>query len=583
MPEKTFRHLAFLVLVMVLGGCVSPAFSGEPQGVPPLKVVYFTPSDRSPAPDRQERLGRVMKNIQDFYRKGMEANGHGSKTFALEWETPEKLRLYDVKGRRKLTDYPKGTEWVVYDEVREVLKQKGIDIQSEYVLILGVWVDWNRGVAKEYGPYSGGGNIFSGFAFACEDKLIDADLLSSQEPGGYHYLIHGGQCSLGMYNTLYIGGIAHELGHAFGVPHDCQRDAETESHGISLMANGNHYYGKASRGEGRDAFLSAATAMRLSVSRAFDPDYAKYPHETIPWMIQDFDASFRDRKLNLTGKSVSDPVPQGIIVYNDNENAGGDYDAKTWVTIPAETGDFRFEIDELERVPYEMRLVAVFPGGVTDEISLHYSNTSGTPTVESIDMALARNEINAGLDLQDWDKVAGILESQIKKFPNNTILARKLKHLETVKNPPTAFEPDKVSSDENKVDLTYAKALEARVGWYEPSRGILRECGFLEVGGTFHESGIYAHPNSLHAFSLGKKWKEFSFEYGIQDGKPGTVVFVVRADGKAIFRSGTVKKGETHTKKLDVSNVDKLELITEDAGDGWANDWGLWLNPQLSR
>ena len=105
----------------------------------------------------------------------------------------------------------------------------------------------------------------------------------------------------------------------------------------------------------------------------------------------------------------------------------------------------------------------------------------------------------------------------------------------------------------------------------------------MEVGGTFFESGIYAHSDSLHVFSLGKQWKEFSFDYGLQDGKPGSVVFVVRADGNEIFRSRTVRAREVLSHKLDVSGVDRLELITENAGDGWANDWGLWLNPQLSR
>jgi len=95
MPKTTFCFLIFLVVLCH----VSPVLPEEPQGVPPLKVVYFTPSDRIPPPGRQERLGRVMRHIQEFYRKGMEANEHGPKTFALEWETPEKLRLYDVKGQ----------------------------------------------------------------------------------------------------------------------------------------------------------------------------------------------------------------------------------------------------------------------------------------------------------------------------------------------------------------------------------------------------------------------------------------------------------------------------------------------------
>jgi hypothetical protein len=577
--KNAFSFSVFLVSCFLLS---LPAQADEPKGVPPLKVVYFTPADRTPDPERQERVGRVMKHIQEFYRKGMEANGHGQKTFALEWETPEKLRLHDIKGERKLTDYPKGTEGVVYNEVGRTLREKGIDIRNEHVLILGAWIDWNGNVATEYGPYAGAGDHSSGVAFACVDKLVDADLLSSKEPGGYHYMMPGGHCSLGMYNTLYIGGIAHELGHAFGVPHDSQRDAEKDTHGISLMGIGNHYYGKASRGEGRDAFITAASALHLSVCRAFDPDFEKNPING-QGALNDFEASFHDGKLILTGKWKGTPTPHGIIVYNDNLHERGDYDAKTWVVVPDKDGNFRFEIDELERVPYEMEFAIILPGGRKASISLNYSNTSGTPTIESIYTSFARNEINTRLDQRDWDTVAHILKTLIEKVPDNNILSRKLKHLETLKNPPPAIEPDKVPDEIKKVDITFAAALEAWVGWLEPSRGILRESGFMEVGDAFYESGIYAHADSRYVFSLGKKWKEFDFEYGIQNGKSGSVVFVVRGDGKELFRSETVRSRAVHRKKLDVSGVDRLELTTETAGDGRTYDWGLWLNPQLSR
>ncbi len=35
--------------------------------------------------------------------------------------------------------------------------------------------------------------------------------------------------------------------------------------------------------------------------------------------------------------------------------------------------------------------------------------------------------------------------------------------------------------------------------------------------------------------------------------------------------------------KVDVSGVDTLELIVENAGDGSSSDWGIWLSPKLSR
>ena len=79
-----------------------------------------------------------------------------------------------------------------------------------------------------------------------DDQRLDPRLLSSKAPGGYY----GGPCSLGEFNSHYIGGLAHELGHAFGLPHDCQREAERAKRGLSLMGGGNHTYGQEQRGEG---------------------------------------------------------------------------------------------------------------------------------------------------------------------------------------------------------------------------------------------------------------------------------------------------------------------------------------------
>ena len=550
----------------------------EPKGVPPIKVVYFTPSDRTPPPDRQERLGRVMKNIQEFYRKGMEANGHGPKTFALEWETPEKLRLYDVQGQKPFEGYPKGTEGMVFEEVRRTLGQKGINIEGEYTLILGAWIEWKDGMTREVGPFSGMGNMFSGYAFACDDKLIDADLMASTEPGGFHYRI--GHCSLGVYSSRYIGGIAHELGHAFGLPHDLERDSQRETLGISLMGAGNQHYGKALRGEGHDAFLSAASALLLSQSRAFNPYFTKTAGR---FDVDQLDASFQDGKLivNLKVRPVDRLV--GAIAYNDNLLIPDDYDAKTWLAVSDNPGEFRWEIDELDRVPYEMRLVIVFQNGWMNVPSMRYTNISGTPNTQTLSDTLARRLVNEFLDRQEWDRVAEVIEKQIEKFPKSRSWQQKLKHLETVKNPPNFFEVDKVPEEVKTIDLTYAKALEERVGWYEPSRGILRQYGFIEVDGTFFTSGIYAHANSVYRFSMGKQWTDFRFMYGVQDENPGKVVFIVRGDGKEIFRSEAVKEGEIRFKQIDVSGVEILELITEYADNFTRFGRGLWLDPQLAR
>ena len=101
-----------------------------------------------------------------------------------------------------------------------------------------------RNRAIEVGPYVGGGNRLAGTAWVYDDERLDPQLLASQADGGYT----GRPCSLGEFNSHYIGGVAHELGHAFGLPHDCQKESDL-ARGLSLMGGGNHTYGQEQRGE----------------------------------------------------------------------------------------------------------------------------------------------------------------------------------------------------------------------------------------------------------------------------------------------------------------------------------------------
>jgi len=60
-------------------------------------------------------------------------------------------------------------------------------------------------------------------------------------------------------------------------------------------------------------------------------------------------------------------------------------------------------------------------------------------------------------------------------------------------------------------------------------------------------------------------------------------VFAIKADGEEVFRSPVLEPGKTESYEIDLKEVRELELITEDAGDGKAVDWGYWLAPTLTR
>lgn len=73
--------------------------------LPPVRIAYFVPSDRQPLRDHQQRLDRVMTEVQRFYREGMKAAGYGEKTFALERDDQNKLVVHLVQAARPTETY----------------------------------------------------------------------------------------------------------------------------------------------------------------------------------------------------------------------------------------------------------------------------------------------------------------------------------------------------------------------------------------------------------------------------------------------------------------------------------------------
>ncbi len=128
---------------------------------------------------------------------------------------------------------------------------------------------------------------------------------------------------------------------------------------------------------------------------------------------------------------------------------------------------------------------------------------------------------------------------------------------------------------------------EAAVGWQKPAYDHLPRDGapLLVSGAELFATGIYAHAPARHAYDFpdGSNWKKLTGKCGLPIQNGGSVVFIIKADGKDVFRSPTTEHGTTHAYDIDLRGVNQLELITQDAGDGKAADWALWLAPMLGR
>lgn len=97
---------------------------------------------------------------------------------------------------------------------------------------------------------------------------------------------------------------------------------------------------------------------------------------------------------------------------------------------------------------------------------------------------------------------------------------------------------------------------------------------------------IFAHADSRLEYDLTQKgWSMFEFSTGIDDAggaDRGTVVYVVRGDGKELFRSPVVRALQPpHPYGVNVVNIQRLELSVTDAGDSITADEAYWIQPVL--
>jgi len=72
----------------------------------------------------------------NFYHKGMEKHGYGPMTFAFEWDSPDRMKIYEVQGKKRQSEYGRNDGGVVRNEVREALRAQGVNIDQEVIVIL---------------------------------------------------------------------------------------------------------------------------------------------------------------------------------------------------------------------------------------------------------------------------------------------------------------------------------------------------------------------------------------------------------------------------------------------------------------
>ena len=130
----------------------------------------------------------------------------------------------------------------------------------------------------------------------------------------------------------------------------------------------------------------------------------------------------------------------------------------------------------------------------------------------------------------------------------------------------------------------------AEVGWLEPAANRIPAgdeiASPLLDSGKIYATGLFAHAPSRYVYDLGGKWKTLRGEAGLHTAfQPYAygIVFVIKTDGKEVFRSDIIRGPKHPRYDVDVAGVKTLELLVEKATDQNGGNWGLWLDPTLFR
>ena len=182
-----------------------------------VQLIYFQPSDRTPQQGIDEQADHVIKDIQLFYARQMENHGFGIKTFTVETDLTGKAAVHHVEGQ-----FP---EAYYHDQPYNKILEE-IDTQ-----------------------FDRSQNVLLVFLEAGEDNILGHNVCglggADLSGGGAAILPAAGDC-------FSFRIVAHELGHAFGLPHNFNEP--------NLMADSSRYL----------AELSTCAAEALNVHPFFN-------------------------------------------------------------------------------------------------------------------------------------------------------------------------------------------------------------------------------------------------------------------------------------------------------------------------
>lgn len=538
-----------------------------------VKVVYFHDKGHKLSADWEARLSRTLTAVSDFYKD--EFGRYGIKSSGVNFDkSGNKHVITVVEGDFDSKSYNVNSSAQLQTEISNKTKGK-IDFSNDHVLVItGLYYMKDKTTYVFNSPYMGTGSSVRGVSYAADCPLLDPKLLTDKvniikfsEPNKADR-----ECSVAEFNSWYIGGIAHEMGHMLGLFHDFGNPSELNASSISLMGEyGSRHFKGNLWGDTQTSYISAAGILQL-LSHPLFSGYSKYIKNHVELSLNDIHCSNVDHGILLQANIAGSLPPYGLSVLIRSLNETEYFNESAIYSI-RDTGPINVPLKKWKEGSYWMTLIFMFPNGVT------------YPFYKLLVIG------NDGAEIKDLParKIFDVKEfyTQLSALEKTPQIKKKLRILECIINPAPLADPVTYSGD--SLYLSDAKWEMANVGWEKPARNYFttesEDVFFLANQGEIYEKGLFAHSPSIYSFQLDKKWARFSAIIGLRDKahQQGSARFTLIGDGKVLYQSPVLRVDQQSRVNISIENLNKLELRVEGTEGHNYNSWAIWANPLVSR
>lgn len=540
-----------------------------------IKVVYFHASDQAPLNGWQERLPRTLADVSDYYKE--EFNRFGLESNGLPFEEVKgEISIQRIQGDSVSKQYTIQSGNRIMQEIER--KANGmIHFATDHVLVINGLCDKREdSIYYFHSPYGGFGGTKSGICMVADCELLDTRLLkdADQKITFTEKSVNGKNCSVAEFNSWYIGGIAHEMGHIFGLPHDFGGPKEFDKQHLSMMGeNGSrHFRDYLWKGE-KSASFSTASMLQLMSHPLFTRKTMNYK-QNLTYTFKYIDADANDNNLSIRCIYEASETPYGAVALF-RPLIQSEYLNQSFSVIPDESGTTTFNLMKQYPGQYVLRILFLFPNSLTREVN----------RVVKIDQAGSVEFFEPRIRM--FQTSFQKMDEQLRQQEKTPDIEAKLEILKGLLNPPTPIDPKTFA--EKQLYLSDAKWETAKVGYEQTARNYFTlesEINFfLQLDGKLYSKGLFAHSPSSYVFNLDSQWKSFSATVGLRDNAhiQGSARFTVVGDGQVLYQSAALRVNQKENFRVDLTGIKMLELKTDGTEGHTFNSWAIWVDPLLEK